>query len=68
LASQIDTSELNNKKLTVNTRLPDGLFPNIDPKNLINDGGAEQQVILIFSYSMKFFFFCSAILHELIIG
>jgi len=52
----------------VNTRLPDGLFPNIDPKNLINDGGAEQQVILIFSYSMKFFFFCSAILHELIIG
>jgi uncharacterized protein YjbI with pentapeptide repeats len=56
LESQIDTSELSDKKMIVNTRLSDGSFPNIDSKNLVNDGGAEEQVTLPLSFSYTIIF------------
>ncbi|CAF4199107.1 unnamed protein product [Rotaria sp. Silwood2] len=41
--SHININGLNNKCLIINTRLPNGSFFNIDSKELINDGGGEQQ-------------------------
>jgi len=35
-----------NNNIILNTRLPDGSFYNIDSKQLVNDGGAEEKVII----------------------
>jgi hypothetical protein len=54
--SYIDITALNSTTITVNTRFPDGSFQNINSKELVNDGGAEQQVIIRFSSTRSTFF------------
>jgi hypothetical protein len=68
--SYIDITALNSTTITVNTRFPDGSFQNINSKELVNDGGAEQQVIIRFSSTRSTFFrlYFSAIHPKILIG